>query len=135
MKESYRAMQLPQGTVPALGVLIKGGGFYCLINASAEPPVSGAATFTTVVDHQTEVAIKAMALLPGEATPLMIGSFELAGIPPAKACIPQINVMFDLDKDMVLTVTATDRQDAGRTKKIVIRDRIPTPPRLRQSAD
>ena len=98
MKDSYKAMQLPSGVVPALGVQTKGGGFFGFIGASAVPPASASALFTTVLDGQTEVAIKVMAVLPDDPTPLMIGSFELAEIPPAKACVPQVRATAPLPR-------------------------------------
>ena len=129
--DAYRAISLPRG-VQALGVRTVNNGFHTLIPASAAPPARGAAVFTTTSDGQTEVAIKVLAELPGgHYEPL--GSFELAGVPQALLGVPQLVVTFDLDEDMVLRVSADDRTRPNHRVGIIIRDRLPTPPRERPS--
>ena len=46
--------------------------------------------------------------------------------------LPQVVVTFELSEELVLLVTAHDRIDDG-FKQLVIKDRLPTPPRERPS--
>ncbi len=39
----------------------------------------------------------------------LLGKFELSGIPPAPRGVPQINVMFDIDANGILNVSAEDK--------------------------
>ena len=39
----------------------------------------------------------------------MLGKFELSGIPPAPRGVPQINVIFDIDANGILNVSAEDK--------------------------
>ena len=129
-QDTYRVVQLPMG-VQALGVRTQGGGFHPLIPAGSVAPARGSAIFTTTSDHQSTVAIKVIALVAGKPEPL--GSFELSALPPALAGVPQLHVTFDLDEQMVLRVSAEDRTKGGQKASIVIKDRLPTPPRERPS--
>jgi L1 cell adhesion molecule like protein len=49
----------------------------------------------------------------------LLGKFELSGIPPAPRGIPQITVMFDIDANGILNVTAEDKT-TGKKNKITI---------------
>ena len=39
----------------------------------------------------------------------LLGKFELTGIPPAPRGVPQINVVFDIDANGILNVSAEDK--------------------------
>ena len=39
----------------------------------------------------------------------LLGTFELSGIPPAPRGLPQINVIFDIDANGILNVSAKDK--------------------------
>lgn len=43
----------------------------------------------------------------------MLGKFELSGIPPAPRGVPQINVIFDIDANGILNVSAEDKTTGG----------------------
>jgi heat shock 70kDa protein 1/2/6/8 len=49
----------------------------------------------------------------------LLGKFDLTGIPPAPRGVPQIEVVFDMDANGILNVTATDK-GGGKTNKITI---------------
>ena len=125
---AYKRVELPTSVLPALGVLTQGGAFHCLIPAASLPPARRSATFTTVTDNQTEVEIKVVAL--DAAGPVTLGSFILQGITPARVGLPQVVVTFELSEELVLLVTAHDRID-DQFKQLVIKDRLPTPPKER----
>jgi len=43
----------------------------------------------------------------------LLGKFELSGIPPAPRGVPQINVVFDIDANGILNVSAEDKTTGG----------------------
>lgn len=93
-----------------------------LIEAQTTIPCRKSQTFTTAVDNQTAVTIS---VLQGERTYArdckVIGTFNLEGIAPAKAGVPQIEVTFDIDANGVLKVSAKD-QATGKEQKITIQN-------------
>jgi len=106
-REAFCAMQLPPHLQLALGVQVAGGSFHALIPVGSQPPARGSAVFTTCLDGQTSVTIKALAH-DGERI-LDLGNFELVGIAPAPAGLPQILVTFSVSADSLLYVTAKDK--------------------------
>ena len=44
----------------------------------------------------------------------LLGKFELSGIPPAPRGVPQINVVFDIDANGILNVSAEDKTTGAR---------------------
>jgi len=72
-------------------------------------PTKQTKVLSTAADMQTAVTIN---VLQGErsmaADNINLGSFNLAGIPPAPRGIPQIEVTFDINADGVLNVSAKD---------------------------
>jgi len=49
----------------------------------------------------------------------LLGQFDLAGIPPAPRGVPQIEVTFDIDANVILNVSASDKS-TGKSSKITI---------------
>merc|ERR1712025_687570 len=49
----------------------------------------------------------------------LLGRFQLSGIPPAPRGVPQIEVVFDIDANSILNVSAVDKS-TGKSNKIVI---------------
>ncbi len=93
----------------SLGIETLGGVFTKIIERNTTIPVRKSQIFTTAEDNQTAVTIH---VLQGErpmaADNKSLGKFELHGIPPAPRGVPQIEVIFDIDADGILHVTARD---------------------------
>jgi L1 cell adhesion molecule like protein len=48
----------------------------------------------------------------------LLGKFELSGIPPAPRGVPQINVIFDIDANGILNVSAEDKTSGACTSLV-----------------
>jgi len=99
----------------SLGVETQGGIFDKLIERNTTIPTKKSRVYTTAQDNQPEVEIH---ILQGER-PLAkdnksLGRFHLAGIPPAPARVPQIEVTFDIDANGILNVSAQDKATGTR---------------------
>ena len=53
----------------------------------------------------------------------MLGKFELTGIPPAPRGVPQINVVFDIDANGILNVSAEDKTTGIKNKITITNDK------------
>lgn len=105
-----------------LGIETLGGVSTPLIERNTTVPVSKSQVFSTASDNQTSVEIH---ILQGER-PMAndnrtLGRFILDGIPPAPRGVPQVEVLFDIDANGILTVTAKDKA-TSKTQNIIIRD-------------
>jgi len=105
-----------------LGIETLGGVMTPLIDRNATIPTSKSQTFSTAADSQTSVEIH---VLQGErpmaSDNRTLGRFLLDGIPPAPRGIPQVEVIFDIDANGILSVTAKDKA-TNRSQNIVIKD-------------
>ncbi len=91
-----------------------------LIPRNTTVPTKKSETFSTAVDGQTNVEIH---VLQGEremsGDNKSLGTFRLDGIPPAPRGVPQIEVIFDIDANGILSVTAKDK-GTGKEQSISI---------------
>lgn len=104
----------------SLGIETMGSVFTKLIEANTTIPTRKSETFTTAADNQPTVEIH---ILQGERPMAKdnktIGRFHLDGIPPAPRGVPQVEVIFDIDANGILHVTAKDK-GTGKEQKIRI---------------
>lgn len=91
------------------GIETLGGMMTTLIESNTTIPCRKEEIFSTAVDNQPSVDIK---ILQGErpmaADNKEVGLFRLDGILPAKRGVPRIKVIFDIDANGLLKVTAID---------------------------
>ncbi|KOP24721.1 molecular chaperone DnaK [Hapalosiphon sp. MRB220] len=104
----------------SLGVETLGGVMTKIIPRNTTIPTKKSEVFSTAVDGQTNVEIH---VLQGEREMAgdnkSLGTFRLDGIPPAPRGVPQIEVVFDIDANGILNVTAKDK-GTGKEQSISI---------------
>ena len=104
----------------SLGIETMGGVFTKLIEANTTIPCTKKEIFTTAVDNQTVVTINIMqGERPMARDNKSLGQFNLEGILPAAAHVPQIEVSFDMDVNGILKVSARDK-GTGKEQSIRI---------------
>jgi len=98
----------------SLGIDTLGGSVSVVIPRNTTIPTRADETFTTSVDGQTTVTLH---VVQGERELAKecrsLARFELRGIPPMPAGVPEIKVTFWIDADGLLRVEATERRAAA----------------------
>jgi molecular chaperone DnaK len=104
----------------SLGIETAGGVFTKLIDRNTTIPTNKSQTFSTAADNQTAVTIK---VYQGEREIAvhnkLLGEFNLEGIAPAPRGLPQIDVIFDIDANGVVKVSAKDKA-TGKEQSVSI---------------
>ena len=120
LRGDIKDMVLLDVTPLSLGVETRGGLFQKLIERNSTIPTKNALIFTTVADNQTRVTVH---VLQGEREfaneNKSLGKFDLVGIPPAPRGVPQIEVIFSIDSNGIVNVTARD-QATGQSQGVQI---------------
>lgn len=105
----------------SLGIETENDTFQKIIDKNETVPTRKTMPFTTIESNQRRVRIH---VLQGE-NPAASGNkslavFELVGIEPAPAGVPQIDVTFEIDADGIVKVSAKD-VDSGMEQKIEVK--------------
>jgi len=105
----------------SLGIETMGGVFAKIIQKNTTIPTKGTQTFSTAEDNQPAVDIK---VGQGERELFqynkLLGEFKLDGIQPARRGQPQIEVIFDIDANGIMNISAKDKS-TGKENKITIK--------------
>jgi molecular chaperone DnaK len=98
----------------SLGVETQGGVMTRVVDRNTTIPVRRSETFSTAADNQPAVDV---VVLQGEreraADNRVLGRFRLTDIRPAPRGEPQIEVVYDIDANGILNVTARDKDTAA----------------------
>jgi molecular chaperone DnaK len=120
IKGDVKDVVLLDVTPLSLGIETMGGIMTKLIEANTTIPCKKSQVFSTAVDNQPSVEIH---VLQGERPMAKdnktIGRFHLDGIPPARRGVPQIEVVFDIDVNGIISVSAIDK-GTNKTQNIRI---------------
>ncbi|MEU2859479.1 molecular chaperone DnaK [Streptomyces mirabilis] len=120
LKGEVKDVLLLDVTPLSLGVETRGGVMTKIIDRNTTIPVRRSETFSTAEDNQEAVDV---VVLQGEremaADNRILGRFQLKDIRPAPRGEPQVEVIFDIDANGILNVTARDK-DTSKEQTITI---------------
>jgi len=120
LKGEVKDVLLLDVTPLSLGIETLGGVNTILIAKNTTIPTAKSQVFSTAADNQTSVEVHVVqGERPMAKDNKSLGRFILDNIPPSPRGVPQVEVVFDIDANGILHVTAKDKA-SGKTQTIRI---------------
>jgi len=105
----------------AIGIEQAGGGMHVVFPRNAAIPNARSVAATNAVDRQSELVIRIFqGDAPEAARNELLGEFTFAGVRPCRAGEVRLEILFEVNVEGILTVSARDL-DTGRQMKTTVR--------------
>lgn len=122
-RDMFREIKIPSGAASQLGLQVVGGKFHPMIPRGTKPPASKKLMMTTASDKQTSLDVVVVVADEHGKRGKKVAEFEVDGIAPARAGVPQIEVTFVLSNDHSLRVSALDHQ-GNRSRSLTVKEKV-----------
>lgn len=123
-RDMFREIKIPTGAMHQLGLQVVGGKFYPMLARGTKPPATKKVMMTTTMDKQSSLDVVVIITSDEQGKRgRKVGEFELDGITPSKAGVPQVEVSFVLSNDNSLRVSAVDNQ-GNRARSLTVKEKI-----------
>jgi molecular chaperone DnaK len=118
--EEDKELVLVDVTPLNLGIKVQTGELAVIVPAQTAIPCRLSHVFTTAADFQTQIVTEVyQGNRPIAKDNRKIGEYTMAGIPPAPAGIPKIEVIFEISANGTIKVTSIDQGTKSQTDVVI----------------
>ena len=120
---ALRGLNILDVTPLSLGIELRDKSLCTVVKRNTRTPLTSTYTFTTVDDNQTAVLFPVYeGERPVAKDNTFLGQFVLENIPPRPRGTPNLDSVFEIDRDGILTVRATLRGTTNSSQIVIRRE-------------